>query len=608
MAADPIRLSAPCRESLNQALRRLPLGATADLLLQTPHWHATSWELITAGTATPPVISLNGQATMVRQLESAADRYRWAIEPFWHQAALPQRQWLQISWPEGEGGTVLQLQANNAISPWQLLQLLRPDVARSTQEPLRSWLFSNGIYEYNLLGQHPTVLAALNQPIPGTNLPWFHWALHHQRADLKAAIMPHDAPALLHWLQHHGASEHRLEPISPEGRLIPAHVPLEPWRQRPFGVNLFGYATEALGIGEDLRTVHTALRSAGIPVQVVEIPRQHSDEALRQEARCTADQLAPYAFNIVCLTAEEHGRVLLELGEAVFQERCTIGYWPWELSHWPRVWQPLLDMVDEIWASSSHTHAAVEEALGPRSSPRLQQFPLPLERLTPLSASDRNRWRLHFELPASASLVICSFDGRSSYARKNPWGAINTFQQALPTYSNVRLVIKTMHAGLAEYHWQQLQARVQADPRLLLIDDVLPREQLLGLYGCCDVLLSLHRAEGYGRVLAEALLLGLDVIATGYSGNTDFCIGPLSHPVDYSLAPVLPDEYPHAEGQVWAEPNQAQASALLQAVLAERTSDPDRRFHQRAAYQQLFSPEAIGQRYAQRLQQIWSNR
>jgi len=608
MAAEPIRLHAPCPEALNQALKQVRLGSGAELLIHTPQWQATGWRLITAGCVEPPLVTINGQLAALRSLEAVADRCHWAIEPFWSQAALPEQQWLQISWPEGQSGQLLQLQANDALSPWQLLHLLRPDVARSTVDSLRPWLFSNGIHECNLLRQHPTVLAALNQPIRGTSLPWFHWALRQQRQDLQIAIAPHDAPALLHWLLYHGAAEHQLEPISSEGRLVPSQVPLQPWRQRPFGVNLFGYASEALGIGEDLRTVHTALCSAGIPVQVVDIPRQPSDAALRHQARCQPDQLAPYAFNIVCLTAEEHGRVMLELGTAVFQNRCTIGYWPWELSRWPQLWQPLLVLVDEVWASSAHTHAALQAALGSRTTPRLQQFPLPLEHMEPLSEEERRHWRRTFELPATAPLVICSFDGRSSYARKNPWGAIQAVQQALPPDSEARLVIKTMHAGLAEHHWQQLQTIVQADPRLLLIDAVLPREQLLGLYGCCDVLVSLHRAEGYGRVLAEALLLGLDVIATGYSGNVDFCMGPLAHPVGYTLVPVLPDEYPHAEGQVWADPDQTQASALLQAVLAERAADPSRRFHQSSAYRPLFSPEAIGQRYAQRLQQIWSNR
>ena len=86
-----------------------------------------------------------------------------------------------------------------------------------------------------------------------------------------------------------------------------------------------------------------------------------------------------------------------------------------------------------------------------------------------------------------------------------------------------------MKSFSAEWHW--LQARAAEDSRIVLIAESLPRHDLLALYGCCDVFLSLHRSEGFGRGIAEALLLGVDVIATAYGGNTDFCAGPLAHPV-----------------------------------------------------------------------------
>ena len=590
-------------EELNQQLQDLPPHREMDLLIHTPSWCPSGWTLIISGTTSAPDVLINGESASCRLLERAADRCLYALDPFWSQSTCPEHHWLLIR----SSGTILRLQASDSISPWALLQLLRPDVARSSLDPLRSWLFSNGILEYNLLRQHHAVLASLNQSIPGTALPWFHWALRQQRMDLQQAFSPHDAAAMCHWLVHHGAQEHQLSPINSDGLLIAEPISLQPWKQRPFGVNLFGYASEDLGIGEDLRTVHTALRSAGIPVQVVDIPRHPSSDALRQVARSTPDKLAPYAFNIVCLTAEEHARVLLELGEAVFQERFTIGYWPWELSQWPKPWQPLLRLADEIWASSQHTHGALKAALGERPSPSLHLLPLPLERLQPFGASDRAHWRAHFQLPQGAPLVICSFDGRSSYARKNPWATIDAFQAATEPHTPARLVIKTMHAGLAEQQWEQLQARVAADPRLLLIDGVLPRDALLGLYGCCDVLLSLHRAEGYGRVLAEVLLLGLDVIATNYGGNRDFCIGPRAHPVGYTLIPVLPGEYPHGSGQVWAEPDPAAAIEQLQRVLRQCAGQPIQPPERSAPYQHLFSPEAIGQRYAERLHQIWAN-
>jgi glycosyltransferase involved in cell wall biosynthesis len=135
---------------------------------------------------------------------------------------------------------------------------------------------------------------------------------------------------------------------------------------------------------------------------------------------------------------------------------------------------------------------------------------------------------------------------------------------------------------------------------LHIIDAVLPREHLLGLYGCCDVVLSLHRAEGYGRVLAEALVLGLKVVATDYSGNRDFCLGPQVYPVSYTLKPVGKGDYIYPENQHWAEPDHGHAVQQLQAALAE-LGEAQSPTH---TYALLFSARACGQRYHQRLQQL----
>ena len=133
--------------------------------------------MITSETSDAPDVFINGESASCRLLETAADRCFFAIEPFWSESKRPEHHWLQIR----SNGTILQIQASDAISPWALLQLLRPDVVRSSLvEPLRCWLANSGIHECNFLRQHPAVLASLNHSIPGTDLPWFHWALRQQ--------------------------------------------------------------------------------------------------------------------------------------------------------------------------------------------------------------------------------------------------------------------------------------------------------------------------------------------------------------------------------------------------------------------------------------------
>lgn len=154
------------------------------------------------------------------------------------------------------------------------------------------------------------------------------------------------------------------------------------------------------------------------------------------------------------------------------------------------------------------------------------------------------------------------------------------------------------------------------DPRIVLIAESLPRNDLLALYGCCDVFLSLHRSEGFGRGMAEALQLGVDVIATDFGGNTDFCTGPLAHPVSWRKAPIPRGSYPCADGHHWAEPDLGHATELCQQVAARRhaiatnpeAADPSRDAMVLADYRERFSCEAAGTRYHKRLEELWAQR
>jgi glycosyltransferase involved in cell wall biosynthesis len=121
---------------------------------------------------------------------------------------------------------------------------------------------------------------------------------------------------------------------------------------------------------------------------------------------------------------------------------------------------------------------------------------------------------------------------------------------------------------------------------------------LLAFYQACDCFLSLHRAEGFGRGIAEALRLGLHVITTGYSGNVDFCQAPHADLVDYTLIPVEAGQYPYAEGQVWADPDVAHAARLMKRFVDERET-----FATQTRWPQ-FTAKVVGQQYKKRLEQI----
>src|SRR5690606_518886 len=145
--------------------------------------------------------------------------------------------------------------------------------------------------------------------------------------------------------------------------------------------------------------------------------------------------------------------------------------------------------------------------------------------------------RADFGLPEGSFLFHAGCDGNSTLARKNPLGVIAAFQTAFPlARCTVGLVVKAMNPP----EDCALHNAIAADPRIRLIDRRLPRAEAEALLACCDAHLSLHRAEGFGRIPAEALALGLPVIATGWSGTADYLTPETGFPVDYALVPVPP--------------------------------------------------------------------
>jgi len=261
-------------------------------------------------------------------------------------------------------------------------------------------------------------------------------------------------------------------------------------------------------------------------------------------------------------------------------------------------------MVDEIWGISSYTARAYRDAPRP-----VHAMSLPVV-VGPVG----NESREDFGLPAKAYLFVFAFDIHSTVSRKNPEAVIRAFQKAFPNESGdkVGLVIKVTTpaadmdnltmldrlALLAAWYraWQTVKRLADDDPRIHIMERSLRRPQVMALYRACNCFVSLHRAEGFGRSLAEALLLNLQLIATGYSGNMDFCTEPRVGLVRYHLRALRPDEYFWSHGQSWAEPDVDHAAELMRDV-RQNPRDTRNLYYD-------FSPAVAGRRYAERLRQI----
>jgi glycosyltransferase involved in cell wall biosynthesis len=248
--------------------------------------------------------------------------------------------------------------------------------------------------------------------------------------------------------------------------------------------------------------------------------------------------------------------------------------------------------MDEIWAPSRF----IADALARRITRPVIHMPVALE-LTPPAAMPRER----FGLPADRFLFFFAFDFLSFIERKNPQAAIAAFRAAFPEAGRAGLVLKCMNGSVVPEKLQAFRDELAGDRDIFLIDDTLTREETLALIASTDAVVSLHRSEGLGLLIAEAMLLGKPVIATDYSASQDLLSAETGYPVRYSLVPVPDGAYPFAEGQVWAEPD-VQHAAELMAALAANPHWADKRVDAaRRHMQTTFCYKNVGRLQAERL-------
>jgi len=203
-----------------------------------------------------------------------------------------------------------------------------------------------------------------------------------------------------------------------------------------------------------------------------------------------------------------------------------------------------------------------------------------------------------------------SFDYYSSPFRKNPLGVLRAFQEAFPLGDeNVGLVIKSTGAP---DHFPDIKAIVsdamRQDPRILMFDSNMARDEMLGLIRSSDAYVSLHRAEGFGLGMAEAMTFERIVIGTDYSGCTDFLTAETGYPIPYQLRPVASNEYPWSEGQSWAEPDQAAAVEVMRHVAADPSEGRRRGKFARERIWRSYGSVPVGEAMRDRLEVIWAKR
>jgi glycosyltransferase involved in cell wall biosynthesis len=450
--------------------------------------------------------------------------------------------------------------------------------------------------------------------------------IYRSRPDLQR-VFPYpegeDRERFLRWLLTFGAAEHGLseaflQPFredldeaisgieSPPARLEHRSmlslrkrrgkraVPRREYRVRAdavFGINFAGYVRSEMGVGESVRCAARAAKAAGLPVSVRSVDQLGGPFRLL-DLSVPEDRDFPYAFNIFHVNADQSPGVLAKLGEKFTRGKFNIGYWAWELEEFPDRWESSFGYLREIWTPSSFCAEAIARV-----------SPIPVLRVPHAIHLDLTtaRERSDFGIPSDSFAFLCIFDLMSGFERKNPLGAITAFRAAFQGSDRYHLALKINHA---ERHADRLaQIRDAADGLpVTILARTIDHADVTSLMNCCDCLISLHRSEGFGLTLAEAMYLGKPVIATGYSGNLDFTRDDNSFLVRFQMTSVPHGCDPYPQSARWADPDVAHAAEQMKLVAQSAETRAERARRGQRFVRNELAPSVIGAIMKRRLE------
>jgi len=322
-----------------------------------------------------------------------------------------------------------------------------------------------------------------------------------------------------------------------------------------------GVFNTASGLGESARLCYNALKSAGVSVFGIDLTA-----ALMQP-----DDVPGFPF-VDGRSCEGPGTLILHvnsplvplalcrLGRRLVGAKYIVGYWAWELPEVPPDWRHGIPFVNEIWVPSTF----VADAIRPFAAGRpihIVPHPVALSSsngLSPPRSSD------------SPFTVLTVFNAASSFARKNPCAAIQAFRRAFGDDRTTRLIVKGSNLSSLPQAVALLKGAADSAPNVVFMDEVMSAAEITSLYDEADVFISLHRSEGFGLTIAMAMLRGLPVVATGWSGNVDFLNDETGIPVRYRLIPARDEQgtYHHPD-MMWAEPDIDEAATALRRLRAD---------------------------------------
>jgi len=428
-----------------------------------------------------------------------------------------------------------------------------------------------------------------------TGLPRYLEAVYWERDELQATmpeVQAGELEAFALWAELFGRSES--SNILLLGHKISTHGHIQAGGRISHGVDVIGLFNAEDGIGQSARLLVESLRSCDTPVSTVVYGKTES----RQNGEYISEDIGRYKVVITAANAELVEQIREKFGLDFFKDTYMIGQWFWELETAPTWYRDAYKYVDELWAPTQFIMEMLQ-----RNAPRdvvITHMPLSLQ--TPIV--DRDVSRADFDLDGRF-LFLFVFDFRSVMKRKNPLGLVEAFTKAFRPGEGPVLVIKCVNGEKRPNEMSELLAVISGRDDIVIINEYFEAGTSAALMNLCDCYVSLHRSEGLGLTIAEAMLLGKPVIATAYSGNLDFMTPETSYMVPWKRVKVGKGAEAYSSRATWAEPDTDVAAEMMRTVYENPEQAQAMALAGQRDLQQRFGHDVVGTRMKARLEEIW---
>lgn len=463
----------------------------------------------------------------------------------------------------------------------------------------------------------------LRSPFPGSDAPRIQRYLHglyQERPDLQRSFPNLGGDGgnhFLWWVREMGQGELGIPP-----EMVPSVEDLDPTEpasdvegaggELVAGVRLVGYLAADSGVGELGRSAVAALLAVGELFGVLLERDTPSPQRSAVDVGGAVDLGSAVGggsgirasrpdvggdVNLVCVDPARFPLVMDRLGVRFRQNRYTIGFWSWDVEDLPPELATAAQLLDEVWATSQHAAGAIHRAFEANDIDRPVHVVAPPVRA---SAASGGRGRSELGLPDGFLFLSC-VDMLGVVERKNPLGVIEAFCRAFAPGEGPQLVLHSMNGSTQIPELERLRFRALDRPDIHIRDGYLDPGDHQACLAASDAYVSLHRAEGFGYGMAEAMLMGKPVVATGYSGNLEFMDEQNSYLVGYEMTPIGVGRWPYPAGSRWADPDLDAAAAILRRIVEDPAAAQAVGERARHDMQARYSPAARGAVFAERL-------